>query len=145
MNQSKINVFILEIDPVSSRFSRSSSEAFDDEMSTEARQEEGSAQRSVRKDHDTIDVRRQVPLRHTVHLQVIDVYCRGRWKSLDAAHRASTRAPCADIWTSSMFPDHLIYYRRCLLRFGSLYRAAYTHHQACSGYYDCDVYPLAID
>jgi hypothetical protein len=109
MNQSKINVFILEIDHVSSRFSRSSSEAFDDEMSTEARQEERSAQRSVRKDHDTMNVRRQVLLRHPVHLQVIDVYCRGRWKSLDAASGPAPerlaptygQAPCFPIISST--------------------------------------------
>jgi hypothetical protein len=44
-----------------------------------------------------------------------------------------------------MFPSGLIYYKRCLLRFGSLCRAAYPHRQACLGHSDRDVYAPAID
>jgi hypothetical protein len=44
LNQSKTVVFILEIDFVSSRFSRSSSQVSDDETSKKAHQEGGSAQ-----------------------------------------------------------------------------------------------------
>jgi hypothetical protein len=39
---------------------------------------------------------------------------------------------------------HLIYNSRYLFKFGSLCRAAYPHHQACSGYSDHDVYPPTI-
>jgi hypothetical protein len=41
--------------------------------------------RSVRKDLDTLDVRRQVSLCHSVHLRILDVCYRGRYKSSDAA------------------------------------------------------------
>jgi hypothetical protein len=41
--------------------------------------------RSTQKDLDTLDVRRQVPLCHSVHLQVLDVCYRGRYKSSDVA------------------------------------------------------------
>jgi hypothetical protein len=44
LNQSKTVVFIFEIDLSSSRFSRSSSQVSNDETSTVARQEGGSAQ-----------------------------------------------------------------------------------------------------
>jgi hypothetical protein len=44
-----------------------------------------------------------------------------------------------------MFLGNLIYYRWCLLRFGSLCRAAYPHRQACLGYFDHDAYPPTID
>jgi hypothetical protein len=44
MNQSKLAVFILEIDFASAHFSRSSSQISDDTTSTEARQEGGIAQ-----------------------------------------------------------------------------------------------------
>jgi hypothetical protein len=49
MNQSKLIVFILEIDLASLRFSRSSSQVSDDTMSTETYQEGGSAQDPSRK------------------------------------------------------------------------------------------------
>jgi hypothetical protein len=107
--------------------------------------ERGNRSRYVRKDHITLDVRRQVPLRHSIHLRVIDVYCGGRWKSQDVAFKASTRASRISIWTISIFSDYLIYNRRCLLRFGSLCRAAYPHRQACLGYSNRDVYPPATD
>jgi hypothetical protein len=44
-----------------------------------------------------------------------------------------------------MFFGHLIYYRRCLLRFDSFCRAAYLHRQACLGHSDRDFYPPSID
>jgi hypothetical protein len=52
--------------------------------------------------------------------------------------------PCTSIWTSYIFPGHLIYYRQCLLRFGSSCRVTYPHCQDCSGHSDHDIYPLAI-
>jgi hypothetical protein len=68
----------------------------------------------------------------------------GGWKSPDAAPRASIRAPHVGIWTSSIFPSHLIYVKRCLLRSGYLCRATYLQCQARSGHSDRDVDPLAI-
>jgi hypothetical protein len=39
--------------------------------------------------------------------------------------------------------SHLL--QAMVLRSGSLCRATHLHHQTCSRYSDCDVYPIAID
>jgi hypothetical protein len=106
----------------------------------------GKRSRSVRKDHNTMNVRRQVCLWHSIYLWVIDVCCRGGDGNLKMLPpRISTRAPCAGVGTSSIFFGHLIYTRRCLLMSKSLCRATYPHRQAHSGYFDRDVYPPAIN
>jgi hypothetical protein len=57
---------------------------------------------------------------------------RGRGKPQDADPRVSTRVPRASIWTSSLSFRHLIYIRRCLLRFEFLCRAISSHCQVRS-------------
>jgi hypothetical protein len=47
--------------------------------------------RSIRKSNGTLDIRCQVPSRHQVHLQVIDIRCGGRWRSTEAASRRGDR------------------------------------------------------
>jgi hypothetical protein len=64
----------------------------------------GKRSKSIQEDHDTLDVQRQLPIRHSIYLRVIDVCRGGRWKPQDAATRVSTRAPHTGIWTSSMSP-----------------------------------------
>jgi hypothetical protein len=122
-------VFILAIDLASSHFFRSSSQVSDD-RDVPGR---GKRSRSVREDHGTLDVRRQVSSRHSINLWVIDVCYKGRWGSYDAAPRASTRVPHADRWTRSMVSDDLIYIRQCLLRSGSFYRTLHPHPKIVQG------------
>jgi hypothetical protein len=93
----------------------------------------GKRSRSVREDHGTLDVRRQVSSRHSINLWVIDVCYGGRWGSYDAAPRASTRVPRADRWTRSMVSDDLIYIRQCLLRSRSFYRTLHLHPKIVQG------------
>jgi hypothetical protein len=45
----------------------------------------GKRSRSIREDHGTLDIQRQLPLQHPVHLRIIDICCGGRWESQDAA------------------------------------------------------------
>jgi hypothetical protein len=92
--------------------------------------------RSVRKDHGTLDVRRQVSSRHSAHLRVIDFCHRGRWRPEDAAPRVGTRAPGSGF---------IISIRRFLFRFRSLCRDLHLHHQDCSGYPSSDIHPPVLD
>jgi hypothetical protein len=70
----------------------------------------GKCSRSVRKDYDTLNVQRQVSLRYSAHLRVIDLCRRGRRRPEDATPRAGTRAPGSGF---------IIDIRRILLRIGS--------------------------
>jgi hypothetical protein len=115
-----------------------------DETLTEARQLWEKRSISVREDYGTLDVRCHVSSWHSTHLWVIDVCCRGRSKTEDAAPRASTRAPSVGTWTRSVSSGQLIYIRRCLHRSGFMCMALYPHRQAHSGSPGRDVYPPAV-
>jgi hypothetical protein len=73
--------------------------------------ERGKRSRSVRENHDTLDVQHQVSMRHSAHLRVIDLCHRGRRRPDDASPKVGTSTP------SSGF---IIDTRRILLRIGSL-------------------------
>jgi hypothetical protein len=77
--------------------------------------------RSIQEDHATLDIRRQVSSRYSVHFWVTDIHYGRGGRSQDAAPRASTGASCS---------GSIIYIRRCMLRSGSFCRAFHPHHQA---------------
>jgi hypothetical protein len=51
-----------------------------------------------------LDVRCQVPLRHSVHLRVINVCCRGGWKSQDATPRPAVERLAPTYGQAPYFP-----------------------------------------
>jgi hypothetical protein len=91
--------------------------------------------RSIREHHDTKDGRRQVFLRHSVHLWDIDLCHRGRQRPEDAAPRVGTRAPHSDF---------IIDIRRILLRIRSLCKELHPHHQYCLGNLGRDIHSPAL-
>jgi hypothetical protein len=99
------------------------------------RTRKGERSRSVWENHDTLDVRRQVSLWHSTHLQVIDLCRQGRQRPDDAAPRVGTRAPGSGF---------IIDIRRILLKIGSLCRELHPHCQDRSGYPSRDIHPLAL-
>jgi hypothetical protein len=78
---------------------------------------------------------RNVSLRHSAHLRVIDLCRWGRRGPDAAAPKAGTRAP------GSSF---IISIRWILLRIGSLCRVQHPYHKDRSGYSDLDIHPLAL-
>jgi hypothetical protein len=105
----------------------------------------GKRSRSVREDNDTLDIQRQVPLRHTIHLWVIVVWCQGRWKPWVVNSGTSTEEVSASLWTCSISSDQFIYIGRCLLRFESLCMTIPSRLQDNPGNPDRSTYLLAID
>jgi hypothetical protein len=101
----------------------------------------GKHSRSVWEDHDTLNIQRQVSLRHWIYLRIIDVWHGGKWKPQDADPSGSTKASRTGVWRSSISSGHLIYIRWCLLRSGSLCRIIYLHRQIRSGNPDRGIYP----
>jgi hypothetical protein len=116
LNQSQTIVFILEIDLTSSCFSQSLSQIYDDETSTEARQEGGSAQDLSGEIMApcTFDVKFPCDNQFTFGSLIFTAGEDENLKMLPP--RVSTRALHAGTWTSSIFLSHIIYNRQCLLR-----------------------------
>jgi hypothetical protein len=104
----------------------------DDDMSIEAHQEGESTQDSFGRFYGSLDIQLQVPIWHSVHLQVPDVHCRGGRKPRVADSRSSTTTSCAGIWKSSIIPGRSIYIKRGLLRLESLCRAILSLHHDIS-------------
>jgi hypothetical protein len=59
-----------------------------------------------------LGIQHQVSLRHSVHLRVIDVCCRGRRKPRVVNLGPTTETSCADLWTSSISSGQSIYFKR---------------------------------
>jgi hypothetical protein len=113
----------------------------DDETSTETCQEGESAQDPSKRLHGSLDIQRQVFVRHSVHLWILDVYHRGRWKPRVADSGSSAKTSCADVWNIPILPRRSIYTRRGLLRFESSCRVVLSLRHAISRMPDRENHP----
>jgi hypothetical protein len=75
--------------------------------------------RSVRVAHDSLDIQREVLVRHTIHLQIADVRRRGRQKPRVIDSGSSAKSSSVVLWNNSILPGRSIYIRQSLLRFES--------------------------
>jgi hypothetical protein len=89
--------------------------------------------RSVRMDHSSLDIQREIPVRHSVYLRIIDARRRRRRKARVTHSRTSAETFSTGVWRSSILPDRSIYIRWGMLKFESSCRAVLSLRHDISG------------
>jgi hypothetical protein len=114
-------MFLFEIDFASPHFSQYLSQIFDDETSTEARQEGESAQDPSEKIMTPWTFNVKFPYGTPFTFRSL-MFAARKDGNLELLTQGTTKASCTGFWTRSISFGQFIYIRQSLLRFESLCR-----------------------